>query len=395
MIIQVNDMNQSLVFRKLSFLTIGLLCTFLLISIVPILASMPCSASQIGIAETIVNKVYLDSLLSGVKRGQKLYQGQKIRTSMNSSAELLLSDKTFLYLGERSDIKLTRFFLGKGNSNDINQLELVRGLLRFASAGIKKNNFSIRTQNASVGVRGTNFDIMFNKHGTEVSVNRGTIDVTTPSGSIMVKAGQVYRVPLAGVQKLSLSISPAMKRAIGKLKKQIKPKSELAAIDKQEKGVKVQSSDAKNKLYMDLSLGRVVIRMLPKIAPNHVKRISELVKKKFYDGLIFHNVVPGFVAETGDPSGTGVGGTGETLLAELSNTPFVRGLVGMKRDRNDLNSGDSQFFILLGEAKHLQGKYTVWGKIEEGMMLLDRLRTGSPPASPNKIIKMRLGNDPN
>ena len=395
MIIQVNDMNQSVLFRKLSFLTLGLLATFLLISIVPILASMPCSASQIGIAETIVNKVYLDSLLSGVKRGQKLYQGQKIRTSMNSSAELLLSDKTFLYLGERSDIKLTRFFLGKGNSNDINQLELVRGLLRFASAGIKKNNFSIRTQNASVGVRGTNFDIMFNKHGTEVSVNRGTIDVTTPSGSIMVKAGQVYRVPLAGVQKFSLSISPAMKRAIGKLKKQIKPKSELAAIDKQEKGVKVQSSDAKNKLYMDLSLGRVVIRMLPKIAPNHVKRISELVKKKFYDGLIFHNVVPGFVAETGDPSGTGVGGTGETLLAELSNTPFVRGLVGMKRDRNDLNSGDSQFFILLGEAKHLQGKYTVWGKIEEGMMLLDRLRTGSPPASPNKIIKMRLANDPN
>ncbi len=395
MIIQVNDMNQSLVFRKLSFLTIGLLCTFLLISIVPILASMPCSASQIGIAETIVNKVYLDSLLSGVKRGQKLYQGQKIRTSMNSSAELLLSDKTFLYLGERSDIKLTRFFLGKGNSNDINQLELVRGLLRFASAGIKKDNFSIRTQNASVGVRGTNFDIMFNKHGTEVSVNSGTIDVTTPSGSIMVKAGQVYRVPLAGVQKFSLSISPAMKRAIGKLKKQIKPKSELAAIDKQEKGLKVQSSDAKNKLYMDLSFGRVVIRMLPKIAPNHVKRISELVKKKFYDGLIFHNVVPGFVAETGDPSGTGVGGTGETLLAELSNTPFVRGLVGMKRDRNDLNSGDSQFFILLGEAKHLQGKYTVWGKIEEGMMLLDRLRTGSPPASPNKIIKIRLANDPN
>ena len=84
-------------------------------------------------------------------------------------------------------------------------------------------------------MRGTNFDIMFNKHGTEVSVNRGTIDVTTPSGSIMVKAGQVYRVPLAGVQKFSLSISPAMKRAIGKLKKQIKPKSELAAIDKQEK----------------------------------------------------------------------------------------------------------------------------------------------------------------
>ena len=238
MIIQVNDMNQSLLFRKLSFLTLGLLATFLLISIVPILASMPCSASQIGIAETIVNKVYLDSLLSGVKRGQKLYQGQKIRTSMNSSAELLLSDKTFLYLGERSDIELTRFFLGKGNRNDINQLELVRGLLRFASAGIKKNNFSIRTQNASVGVRGTNFDIMFNKYGTEVSVNSGTIDVTTPSGSIMVKAGQVYRVPLAGVQKFSLSISPAMKRAIGKLKKQIKPKSEWAAIDKQEKGLK-------------------------------------------------------------------------------------------------------------------------------------------------------------
>ena len=142
---------------------------------------------------------------------------------------------------------------------------------------------------------------------------------------------------------------------------------------KQEKGLKVQSSDAKNKLYMDLSFGRVVIRMLPKIAPNHVKRISKLVKKKFYDGLIFHNVVPGFVAETGDPSGTGVGGTGETLLAELSNTPFVRGLVGMKRDRNDLNSGDSQFFILLHDAPLFKGEYTPIGEVLYGLEILDTI----------------------
>ncbi|MEE2746726.1 MAG: peptidylprolyl isomerase, partial [Pseudomonadota bacterium] len=117
---------------------------------------------------------------------------------------------------------------------------------------------------------------------------------------------------------------------------------------------------------------------------------NTLVNKKFFDGLIFHNVVPGFVAETGDPTGTGMGGTGVTLAAEFSDTKFVRGIVGMKNDRKDYNSADSQFFILLGDAPHLEGKYTIWGKVLKGMPLLDRLRIGSPPVKPDRIVKLRI-----
>ena len=148
-----------------------------------------------------------------------------------------------------------------------------------------------------------------------------------------------------------------------------------------------------NILYMDLSYGRVIIEMMPNLAPNHVKRIRQLVREKFYDGHKFHNVISGFVAETGDPKGTGVGGSGTKLRAEISGTRFTRGLVGMKRDRNNPDSADSQFFILLGDAKHLEGKYTAWGRVIHGMLLMDRMRTGSPPVKPDYIVQMRIASD--
>ena len=144
---------------------------------------------------------------------------------------------------------------------------------------------------------------------------------------------------------------------------------------------------------MDLSYGRVIIEMMPAVAPKHVERIRQLVKEKFYDGLKFHNVVDGFVAETGDPTGTGLGGTGTMLNAELSEIPFKRGVVGMKHDQNNINSADSQFFILLGDAKHLEGNYTAWGRVIHGMLLMDRMRKGSPPENPDYIVKLSLAAD--
>lgn len=155
-------------------------------------------------------------------------------------------------------------------------------------------------------------------------------------------------------------------------------------------GARSGELDPENTLVIELEGGRVVIRMLPDVAPRHVARIRELAREGFYDGLIFHRVIPGFVAQTGDRTGTGRGGSGKGRLpAEFSDIPFERGTVGMARTA-DPDSADSQFFICLAPAPHLNGQYTVWGQVVEGMELVDALPAGSPPANPGRMLRVRL-----
>jgi peptidylprolyl isomerase len=151
--------------------------------------------------------------------------------------------------------------------------------------------------------------------------------------------------------------------------------------------------DLENTLYMDLEDGRVVIELRPDLAPKHVARIKELARAGFYDGIVFHRVIPGFMAQTGDPTGTGRGGSDKpNLPAEFSNEPFVRGTVGMART-SDPNSANSQFFIDFVETPHLNGQYTVWGQVVEGMEYVDQLAPGEPPANPDKIVKLQVAAD--
>lgn len=146
-------------------------------------------------------------------------------------------------------------------------------------------------------------------------------------------------------------------------------------------------------LYLELSSGRVVIEMYPDAAPKHVARIKELARQKFYDGIVFHRVIPGFMAQTGDPTGTGTSGSGQKLPAEFSkDLSFDRGTIGMARTA-DPNSGDSQWFICFAPAPHLNGQYTIWGKVIEGMELVDKIAAGEPPANPDKIITLRVAAD--
>ena len=144
-----------------------------------------------------------------------------------------------------------------------------------------------------------------------------------------------------------------------------------------------------NIAYLELKDGRVTIELRPDLAPKHVERIRELIKKGFYDGLKFHRVIDGFMAQTGDPDGTGFGGSGTNIQAEFSKTPFERGTVGMARS-NDPDSGDSQFFICFEPARFLDGKYTVWGQVKEGMDFVDKITKGEPPKNPDKIVKFTL-----
>jgi peptidylprolyl isomerase len=151
--------------------------------------------------------------------------------------------------------------------------------------------------------------------------------------------------------------------------------------------------DLENTLYMELECGRVVIELRPDIAPQHVARIKELTREGFYDGIVFHRVIPGFMAQSGDPTGTGRGGSEKPdLPAEFSDAPFERGTIGMARTSNP-NSANSQFFINFAPAPHLNGQYTVWGEVVEGMEYVDQIAPGEPPASPDHIVKMSVAAD--
>ncbi len=151
-------------------------------------------------------------------------------------------------------------------------------------------------------------------------------------------------------------------------------------------------ADPENTLYLDLKDGRVVIEMLPNLAPKHVARIKELTRQGFYNGLKFHRVIPGFMAQGGDPNGTGTGGSGQKIPAEFSSEPFVRGIVGMARS-GDPNSGDSQFFIMFDENHSLNNKYTVWGRVTSGMQFVDNIAQGEPPMVADTIVKMQVAAD--
>lgn len=148
--------------------------------------------------------------------------------------------------------------------------------------------------------------------------------------------------------------------------------------------------DQDNLLTLETNKGTVVIEMRPDLAPKHVARIKELASSGFYDGIVFHRVIEGFMAQTGDPTGTGTGGSGQNIDAEFSNAPFDRGVVGMARAANP-NSADSQFFIMFDEGHFLNGQYTVWGQVIEGMDAVDGINRGEPPANPDKIEKAYLG----
>ncbi len=159
------------------------------------------------------------------------------------------------------------------------------------------------------------------------------------------------------------------------------------------------AADPENTLILELKNAcKVTIEMLPQLAPQHVARIKELTRSNFYDGIIFHRVIEGFMAQTGDPTGTGTGGSDKGKLpAEFSREPFVRGTVGMARAA-DPNSGDSQFFIMFAPAPSLDGQYTVWGRVTDGMACVDKIKRGTgrngevaPPA--DKIISMRIAAD--
>jgi peptidylprolyl isomerase len=152
------------------------------------------------------------------------------------------------------------------------------------------------------------------------------------------------------------------------------------------------AANPEDTLIIETSKGNVLVEMRPDLAPKHVARIKELARQGFYDGVPFHRVIEGFMAQTGDPTGTGTGGSGRKLTAEFNAEPHTRGAVSMARAQSP-DSADSQFFIVFDDATFLDRKYTVWGRVIEGMENVDKINRGEPPASPDKILSVKVAAD--
>lgn len=158
-----------------------------------------------------------------------------------------------------------------------------------------------------------------------------------------------------------------------------------------------KSTDLENTLYIDLKYGRVVIELFPKTAPKHVERIKTLTRQKFYDGIVFHRVIDGFMAQTGDPTGTGMGGSKlPDLKAEFSDEPHIRGTLSMAR-ASDPNSANSQFFIVTHDSRFLDNQYTVWGRVIKGMEFVDQIKKGAgrdgKVSNPDVMVSVRVAAD--
>ena len=158
----------------------------------------------------------------------------------------------------------------------------------------------------------------------------------------------------------------------------------------------INAGDLENTIYLDLKDGRVVIELRPDLAPNHVSRIKELTRQGFYDGLKWHRVIDGFMAQTGDPKGLGTGGSGQNIDAEFSEEPHVRGTVSMARSQKP-DSADSQFFIVFAPSKWLDGQYTVGGEVTQGMDHVDQIKKGEDNSGqvedPDVIVRMQVAAD--
>ena len=152
-------------------------------------------------------------------------------------------------------------------------------------------------------------------------------------------------------------------------------------------------TSTENTMLLETTQGRVSIEMRPDLAPRHVARIKQLVQEGFYDGVAFHRVIDGFMAQTGCPQGTGTGGSGQKLKAEFSKEKHMRGTVSMARAQNP-DSADSQFFICFQDSPWLNDQYTIWGNVTEGMDNVDKIKRGEPVANPDRIISARMEGQP-
>lgn len=383
---------------------------------VVVLAVTEAGARTIGEARKVVGDVQRLTVKQPARTGDALIFAETVRTEDDSALDVRLLDDTTLAIGENAQLTLDSLVYDPRRNAVEGVATMVTGMLHFASAGAKMD-FVIRTPVATIGVRGTVFDVLTNGRETEVAVRSGTVEVTSASGTARVGPGQVYRANSQG-GGLSDDASAAMTHALDRLSALLFDSDDTAsdnargdstflrdddetdnasadAVDDNDRSYSLSDiagaltgRDPEQISLLETSKGVVVIELRPDLAPRHVARIKELIRDGFYDGQKFTFVRPGYVAEIGS-----VRETGRRLAPEFSREPVVRGSVGMSRQGNDPNSADSRFFIALGRARVLDGNYTLWGNVIQGMATLDRLAVGKPPRAPDRILTLRIASD--
>ena len=391
--------------RLTGFRPWGVFCV-LFLALTP---ALPAQAKfDVGSPVTVVNRVHAKNLNRQIKPGDKVAYQETVSTGPASAVEIKLIDESTLVMGEQSEMELNSLVYNPNRGVVEGVLTFAGGLFRFSGADVKMD-VTFKTAMATIGIRGTKFDVLANQTETEVAVHEGVIEVTSATGTERVQRGEVYRVNDAGIGKFQAAPSATMKRGVAKMlglvaqaaksdsaaKSAVTPSRTATATPAPTAALKkaVAGKDPRNLLYLDTTKGRLVIELLPDLAPKHVARIRELARQGTYDDLDFVFVSPGYAAEVNIPTKADPKAPARLLAAEFSHTPFERGTVAMSRKRNDPNSAESQFFITLGRAANLDGKYTVIGRVIHGLDVADRLQPGKPPKNPDRIETLRVGSD--
>ncbi|MDA1088946.1 MAG: peptidylprolyl isomerase [Proteobacteria bacterium] len=384
-------------------LSIRLLTGIILSLSVAFLASSPVAAAAVEIGTTVkvVNQVQAKTLNRKLKLGDNVVYQETVSTGKQSAVDIRLIDESTLIMGENSEMILDRMVYNPNRGVVEGSIEVLNGIFRFSGAAVKMD-VTIKTPTATIGVRGTEFDVLTKPDETEIAVHEGTIEVISALGTESVTRGQVYKVNSNGEGGLQAGPSPQFKAQTslmltlvaddgGAGSPQQAAKTKTAALATAPPKA-ITNQDNENLIFMELAGGRAVIELRPDLAPNHVRRIKEMARQGIYDDLEFSFVRAGYAAETAIPTGRGTGAsTRQTLKAEFSDVPFERGVVGMSHKPDDPDSAESQFFITLNRAESLDGKYTVIGKVIEGVEVLDTLKTGRPPKNPDRIISLKVG----
>lgn len=369
-------------------------------------ASGAAAADNVGTAKRVVNEVVTRSFGQSVQTGDGLVANETVVTKARSGIDIRLADQSSLTIGENSELVLDELVYGRDANKVSGAFRMVSGAIRFASAGVPMD-FFIKTPTATIGIRGTRFDVLVRDGSTEVAVIEGVVVVQSRFGVVDVSTGQVYQVTTrqaAFSQNRSAGMDQAMQFILamfaGGSGQPVYAGQGTATQATQTAALPpfLAGKDMENLLVFDLPAGKVYVELMPDVAPLHARRIKQLVRQQFYDGLAFHYVRQDYVAESGDPSfapgSTGGGGSGTTLAGEFSSVPFTEGTVGMSRLQNDPDSADSRFFFALGPtARTLDGKYTAWGRVVLGMQYLKALKPANRPQAPERIRTVRVAAD--
>jgi peptidylprolyl isomerase len=360
--------------------------TFLRYATLLVLAAMlfavPAIAEDIGVAEKVVKQAIARSANKPIGKGDGLAFNEVVANGTGSAIEIVFTDESHLILGEDAEIILDSMVYEPNQGVVKGTFRVVSGVLRFKSAQTRLD-MMINTPSGTIGIRGTEFDLLTTPTATEIAMLEGVVEVSSAAGTATVSAGQSYRMSGANAGFLDQP-SPAMRDASGRMM------TLIAAADEQAAQIAPTTSPAAsggngNRLIMDLASGPVVIEMRPDLAPNTVARIREMVASGAFNGLEFQFVRPGYVAETAAPPAAAT-----AIKAELSDVPFEKGTLGLSHDRDDPDSGNGKFFIALGRAQVLDGKYTVWGKVVSGMEHLEAFSATTSGRTREKVKTLSL-----